>query len=441
MTAADRLAALALLLAAAAAPPAGRGREIYERGTSGGAEVRASMGGELAPVAASLVPCASCHGADGRGRPEGGVAPPDIRHATLTRTYDVTAPSGRRHGPYDERALLRAIAMGVDPAGNRLNEVMPRYQLSREDAAALLTYLRTLGEANDPGVSNDAISIGVVASAEAQGALTSWAAGLNAQGGIFGRRIELRMAGTADRLAALRGLGDTLAVIAETAGEDEVLDAEADRIGVPMLTILSPAPAGAAHRLVFDLFAGLPEQVRALVRGAGQGPLWIAGGAAPAVERAAREEAERDGIPLTTRMADAQSILFAGDPAALPALLKAAAATHPRLLVPAPSAGPMIFDDSNPLPSWVAFALLPSARSPQQQAALAAAALLADVLRRSGRDLSRSSLLGALTTTAQLRTPYAPPLSFDAGHRLGTAGAYLVSFNRGTPSEPRWIEP
>ncbi len=445
MTAADR-AALALLLAVAAAPPAGNGREIYERGTSGGAEVRASMGPDRAPVAASLAPCASCHGADGCGRPEGGVAPPDIRHATLTRPYDVTAPSGRRHGPYDERALLRAIAMGVDPSGNRLNEVMPRYQLSRVDAAALLAYLRTLGEANDPGVSDDAVSIGVLASSEAQDALAGWAAAFNARGNVFGRRIVLRMAATGDRLAALRGLGDTLAVIAEPAGDDEALAAEADRTGVPLLAILSPSPAGASHRLVFDLFGGLPEQVRALVRDAGRSPLWIAGGAAPAVERAAREEAARDGIALTAEMKDAQSILFAGDPAALEALVKNAAARQPRLLVPAPLAGPIVFSADNPLPSTVAFPMLPSAGSPSaisphRQAALAAAALLADALRRAGRELSRAALVDALNSTAQLHTPFAPPLSFDAGHRIGTAGAWVVSFNRGTASEPRWIEP
>src|ERR1041385_5776958 len=86
------------------------GRAIYEHGDG----VRASMGDGLAPVPASLVPCASCHGIDGRGRSEGGVVPPDIRHAALTRPYDVTASSGRRHGAYDDRSLLRAITMGID---------------------------------------------------------------------------------------------------------------------------------------------------------------------------------------------------------------------------------------------------------------------------------------------------------------------------------------
>src|SRR5262249_51789594 len=109
MIAADALTVLALCLAVAA--PAERGRIMYEQG----GDVRASMGDGLAPVPASLVPCASCHGTDGRGRTEGGVVPPDIRHAALTRPYSVTTSSGRKHGPYDDRTLLRAITMGVDP--------------------------------------------------------------------------------------------------------------------------------------------------------------------------------------------------------------------------------------------------------------------------------------------------------------------------------------
>src|SRR3954453_21342240 len=79
-----------------------RGRRIYQEGTSpsGGAIVagmgdggveRAAPGGE---VPASAVPCAGCHGRDGKGKPEGGVIPSDLTWTALPRPYGVTHPGG-----------------------------------------------------------------------------------------------------------------------------------------------------------------------------------------------------------------------------------------------------------------------------------------------------------------------------------------------------------
>src|SRR5690606_38910692 len=88
-----RVAAIAmgLLLSGASptAPPAfaesawtpseANGRLIYREGRSAsGGAIQARVGAGQASIPASAVPCANCHGADGRGRPEGGVRPPDI---------------------------------------------------------------------------------------------------------------------------------------------------------------------------------------------------------------------------------------------------------------------------------------------------------------------------------------------------------------------------
>lgn len=354
MTAAELLFVLLALTS-----PVQRGQEIYERGTSGGAEIRATIGG--AEVAASLVPCASCHGGDGRGRAEGGTVPSDIRHTTLTRHYDVTAPSGRRHGPYDDRSLVRAIAMGVDPAGNPLSEVMPRYQLKRDDAATLLAFLKMLGTRSDPGVSDDTIAIGVLG-----GDVPRWDGGE-----VFGRRVEF---------VPMEGLsGNAFAVIADNA--DANLAAEADRLGVPVISLLSQTPV--AGRRVFHLFGGIEEQRRAL---------------------------ERDA-----NGAD-------------------------RLLVPAALADRSVFSADNARPTTVAFAMLPSSRTPRAQAALVAAALIVDALRRAGRDVSRASFVEALENTSQLQTSYAPPLTFSAARHVGSTGAFLVDFDRGRASPPRWVD-
>lgn len=398
MTAAETLPVLALCLALASPSPVERGRAIYETG----GDVKASLGDGLEPVPASLVPCASCHGADGRGRAEGGVVPPDIRHAALTRPYDVTASAGRRHGSYDSRSLLRAITMGVDPAGNALNNVMPRYQLSRADAASLLAYLEVLGEGSERGVTAGEVTVAAMVPDDARDALRAWASALNASGGIFGQRIALRFDGR---------LGDALAVIADRA--DETLASEADREGVPVLATLTAHPVGGSHRQVFDLFPGVDDQARALIRGAARSPLLIVGG-----DASMADEAKRNGIAIASSMEEAKSILFLTRAATLPA--------HARLLFPAPLAPPELFREDNAAPSYVAFALRPSSRSPHADAAVAAAALLADALRRAGRDVSRSTLTAALE---------------EATHHVRPSGAYIVELDHGRASEPRWIGP
>src|SRR5205823_2375748 len=77
---------------------ADRGRAIYHHGT-GSSLITATLGADgAARIDAAAVPCASCHGADGRGKPEGGVRPSDLRHAMLTKPYEVAAAGGRRRG-------------------------------------------------------------------------------------------------------------------------------------------------------------------------------------------------------------------------------------------------------------------------------------------------------------------------------------------------------
>src|SRR5271166_6195756 len=133
-------------------PEEERGKQIFERGVSpSGAALTAVMaGGETLPGA--VLPCANCHGADGQGRPEGGVLPSNITWDALTKPYRTSRPDGRSHPPYTERLLKRAIAMGIDPAGNTLQMEMPRFQLSMTDASDLIAYIRQLGQTFDPGV-------------------------------------------------------------------------------------------------------------------------------------------------------------------------------------------------------------------------------------------------------------------------------------------------
>lgn len=91
--------------------------------------------------------CVNCHGPDGRG---GTVVPmtsevaPDIRLPTLT-----SEEHGGDHAPYTEETIRRAITQGIDPEGERLSYVMPRWRMSGEDLDDLISYLRTLDGGTD----------------------------------------------------------------------------------------------------------------------------------------------------------------------------------------------------------------------------------------------------------------------------------------------------
>src|SRR5215510_1835611 len=127
---------LAPAFAWALTPQERRGQQIYLQGTSpAGRTLTAVLNKEGAEVPASVLPCANCHGHDGRGKPEGGIVPSNITWEALTTPYGVTHFSGRAHPPYTEQLLQRAVTMGVDPADNPLHPAMPRYRLSHQDLA------------------------------------------------------------------------------------------------------------------------------------------------------------------------------------------------------------------------------------------------------------------------------------------------------------------
>ena len=105
-----------------------QGKIFYEKGiTQNKIPVEAHVSGTKVP--ASLLVCASCHGADGKGRPEGGVYPPDINWKTLSKNYDSIQINGRVSKPYAEKDLTAAVCLGRDPSGNNLDIVMPRFSL------------------------------------------------------------------------------------------------------------------------------------------------------------------------------------------------------------------------------------------------------------------------------------------------------------------------
>ena len=137
------------------------GQLIYEKGIgSTDIPVTALMSGVKVP--GTVMPCINCHKKDGTGNPEGGIVPSDIRWSQLTKHYGNDSQSGRSHPAYTESSLRKVISMGIDPAGNKLNTVMPRYSMSRTDIDNLIAYLKVLDHNDQQGVTDQSISLGVV---------------------------------------------------------------------------------------------------------------------------------------------------------------------------------------------------------------------------------------------------------------------------------------
>ena len=91
------LCILCLFVAEAAAQDSSRGRQIYTQGTSqSGKDVLAYIGDASLEVPGSTIPCAGCHGLDGRGKPEGGVNPSNVTWEFLTKPYGLKHASGRQ---------------------------------------------------------------------------------------------------------------------------------------------------------------------------------------------------------------------------------------------------------------------------------------------------------------------------------------------------------
>ena len=285
------LIAFGLLLAAGAlaaaplTPQEQAGRKLYTEGASAsGKPVRALIGAQDTPLDGTAFACANCHGADGRGRPEGNVKPPPIPWSELARADGHRRAGGRSHPAYDERSFSEMLTDGRDPAGNRLEATMPRYIMAHEDIAALVAYLKRIETDFDPGVSDDRLRIGTLLPARGalaelgramEAVLRAQIEAVNAKGGLHGRKLELVTADFAeDRAAALRNAErlfrdeQVFAVVSPlTVGVEREIGELAERSGVPVVGpfTLRTQSQQAVNRHTFYMLSGLAEQVRVLV--------------------------------------------------------------------------------------------------------------------------------------------------------------------------------
>jgi ABC-type branched-subunit amino acid transport system substrate-binding protein len=257
------------------------GMAIYNEGASpSGSPIHARIGAADVRLPATAVPCGGCHGRDGLGRPEGGVVPPPITWEVLTKPSGHRHADGRHHPPFSHASVAAAITDGRDPAGNRLDPSMPRYEMSAGDLDSLLAHLERLGTLNDPGVTGDTITLGLLlpgdqasggpaVSAEIIGAYVD---DLDAQGGLYGRSISIALEEGADDAAAIdAALSRLLAkpvfaligAIPASSQPDVIRRAEAE--GLPLVHLMPPEPGTEPGKHSFFLISGAQQEAQCLL--------------------------------------------------------------------------------------------------------------------------------------------------------------------------------
>ncbi|MFY9961585.1 ABC transporter substrate-binding protein [Pseudomonas sp. Hg5Tf] len=463
------------------------GKRLYREGVSSSdAQVSARVGAADMLVPASVVPCGSCHGADGLGRAEGGVRPPPLSWQRLALGQGQRSVNGRAYPAYTEASLARAIQEGRDPAGNHLDPAMPRFVLSMADQRNLTAYLRRLADDRDPGIEEQTLRLGTLLPGE--GALAASARvvaavlndrieQLNQQGGIHGRRLQLinvdpgpDQASAEQALAQLLEHEQVFALISPLAPALEpVLASRLEQARVPLI---GSAPALTSSVQIFDPLPGLDEQLLSLADYA-QATLAqqqvgtrivYADPAQASMAQHLEQQLQQRGWrevkvqALTDQAPEGQAIFFLGqadDFGQLTTQLQQSGRT------------PYLFASANQVSSqlprvpeawsrrvYLAYPFVPGDWTPSGRQALmemrvrqgldgrqgvlqvstwCAVQLLGDALKRAGRDASREKLIQALEGLHDVQTGLTPPLSFGPGRRQGLAGAHVVTLEMPGP--------
>lgn len=483
------------LAVAVLAPATGRagdasfelGRRIFLEGRNASNEpVRALFGRQSTPLSGAPVACGNCHGADGRGRPEGGVVPPDITWEDLTKPYGHVRPGGRKHGPYDERSFARAITESIDPSGQRIDGAMPRYSLSVSEVQALTEYLKRLSRQRDPGVADSLLLLGTILpdsgpaaelGAAMRALLRAYVGEVNEHGGVHGRRLELEVApdiATAGERFARRPV---FALVSPYGvGREDELARFAQEKRLDVIAPFTMSLARDKSLQTFYLYPGVADLARVLLDFAGRrADLKVQrlaafvdksqAGVSDALEAECkrRQCARLEVLPTRSatepgavaRLAHSGSevVIWAGTDRELAVLLGFADRLGWRPTIYAPGAGavramfaaPKAFrgllyvayptrgDLQSRSPAAAAFEKLRRGRSlgtshaAAQGFAYAAMSITLEALRQAGRDVSRERFARAVEGLYRFDAGPTPPVSYGPARRVGALGGYVVA--------------
>jgi ABC-type branched-subunit amino acid transport system substrate-binding protein len=363
--------------------------------------------------------------------------------------------------------------------------------------ADLVAYIRHLEADTDPGLSEGLIQVGTLlplrgpqgelGQAMAQ-VMHAYFEEVNAEGGVYGRRVELvavpygdTPGATLEGLRAAFALEGMFALVGPyTLGLDDAILEIAREEGAPLVGPFTLDPGNALRdAAAFYLYSGFEDQARTLaVQAAEQAagsktPVVIAGpegeridelvaavrgelkgkvSADPLVLRYGPGALDPPALAGQVQEGGAEDLLFFGDRAELQALLEALAerAHHPRVYLLSSRISGSLFDAPPVFHQRIFLAYptlaqdisekgreeyrrlakayaLPPDHIQGQAAALAAAKLLVEGLRRAGRDLDRLALIDGIEELYQFKSGFTPPLTYGPNRRIGARGAYVVA--------------
>lgn len=488
-----------------------RGKALYLRGESASGREITALLNDL-DVPASTLTCAGCHGSRGEGKTEGGVTAGNLVWSNLTKSYGHTHDNGRKHAAFNDTSFIRALTAGVDPAGNKLAVAMPVYRMPQQDMADLIAYLKRIDTDLDRGVSDDKIVIGTLLPEKTalsglaqsmEDVLQAYFAEVNSRGGIFNRKIELRVlnGNAGATVTNMKQLIDDSGVFAIVSGltagaESGVATLSRDR-EIPFIgpSTLLPDRASPLNRYIFYLLPGLKEQARSLVNFAAKKSdlhkaqvaivspdSEFSKGIAASVEDQEKKlgwgsktsvyyphdefkakecvaELKAKGVDTVFMLGSAvEAAAFfkeAGEVGWTPTvyLLGTLAGRRAPELVPVGMkdrvffAFPTVPEDVTAAGAAEYSGLLQrnklsSTHAAAQASAIAAAKILVYALERCGKDLTREQLITTLEGLYEFDTGLMPKITFGPNRRIGALGAYVVTIDpekKLFPASVEWV--
>jgi ABC-type branched-subunit amino acid transport system substrate-binding protein len=384
--------------------------------------------------------------------------------------------------------------------------------MPQEDMANLLAYLKRIENDTDPGVTDTNIVVGTVLPekaalsglAQSMGdVLQAYFAEINAHGGIYNRKIELRVmyGDSKATVVNVRHLVDEDQVFAIvsglTAGAEDGVAALTQEKEVPFIgpSTLLPQRGLPVNRYIFYLLPGLNEQARALTTfaskktDAANSHVAIVSPdiefnrniAATVADQAKKLRFKsttatfyaRDGFSAARYVNElshqgVDTVFFLGSGPEASAILNEAAATGwtPSLYMLGTLVGKNIGDAVTvkmkdkvflafpTVPSDVSAAgatdysaflqrnKLSSIHAAAQASAIAAGRILVHALELCGKDLSRERLITTLEGLYEYDTGLMPKITFGPNRRIGALGAYVVTLDpekKLFPASAEWI--
>ena len=152
------------------------GRRIYQDGILENGDTLQGVSAAQVTLKGKQAACTVCHRKSGLGSSEGAnVIRPIVGKYTFPAQKSkadtqVTSELHKRalyaqastRAEYTPATFAKVLRLGIDYNGQTLDQLMPRYNMSDKDIAALSEYLNTLSARADPGVDQESIHFATV---------------------------------------------------------------------------------------------------------------------------------------------------------------------------------------------------------------------------------------------------------------------------------------